>query len=132
MKALDDIRATKEKINTLIIKLRTYAVENGLPIPTEPVEPTDAPVIDDVSTKEPEPTVFRTCKDLLDYGYTTDGIYDIVIDGTTPSVPVYCDMNTDLGGWIVSQLVMTSVDMEPECTYALSFQLSYYEHFWFQ
>lgn len=42
------------------------------------------------------------CKDLLRDGETRDGIYTITVDGMQP-FNVFCDMETDHGGWTVIQ-----------------------------
>ena len=53
----------------------------------------------------------RNCQDVLDRGGTQDGIYTIeVFDihyGIKPqSLQVYCDQETDGGGWLVSELLL--------------------------
>ncbi|KAI0235838.1 hypothetical protein LSAT2_013624 [Lamellibrachia satsuma] len=41
----------------------------------------------------------QDCTDLLQEGNTRSGVYYIHVPGTETATPVYCDMETDGGGW---------------------------------
>ena len=46
----------------------------------------------------------RNCGELYRAGYQESGVYNVYIfsAGQPVPVPVYCDMETDRGGWLVS------------------------------
>ena len=41
------------------------------------------------------------CQDLLTMRHTTSGVYHVTPTGTFRGYDVYCDMETDGGGWLV-------------------------------
>ncbi|XP_033637809.1 ficolin-2-like [Asterias rubens] len=59
------------------------------------------------STRPDTPTPiqprYSSCKKLLEAGHTENGIFTIFPAGFSDGLRVYCDMETDGGGWIVIQ-----------------------------
>lgn len=51
---------------------------------------------------EPDAT-FRDCQEIYEKGYKSSGIYHITPMYSSCSIPVYCDMDTPPGGWLVIQ-----------------------------
>ncbi|ELT98374.1 hypothetical protein CAPTEDRAFT_46530, partial [Capitella teleta] len=45
----------------------------------------------------------RDCLDLMNGGFAESGVYFISVHGIANAVPVYCDMDTAGGGWLVVQ-----------------------------
>jgi len=46
----------------------------------------------------------KNCKNLKDFGNTSSGIYNI--SAGCGNLAVYCDQETDGGGWLVSALIV--------------------------
>ena len=46
----------------------------------------------------------KNCKNLKDFGNTSSGIYHISLG--RGDLTVYCDQETDGGGWLVSELIV--------------------------
>ncbi|KAI0239748.1 hypothetical protein LSAT2_009517 [Lamellibrachia satsuma] len=51
-------------------------------------------------TPTPRPRVYD-CKDILNEGHTNSGTYEIFLNVSMKYITVYCDMETDGGGWLV-------------------------------
>ncbi|XP_038058721.1 ficolin-2-like [Patiria miniata] len=58
---------------------------------------------DDVHTSLFSVPQFRGCDEVLQAGHNVSGIYTIIPAGFNDGLQVYCDMETDGGGWIVIQ-----------------------------
>ena len=50
------------------------------------------------------PYCAQDCGDIQDMGFETSGVYRIYPAGIRNGIEVYCDMETDDGGWLVSFL----------------------------
>ncbi|XP_061189859.1 techylectin-5B-like [Saccostrea echinata] len=48
-------------------------------------------------------TTFKDCHDVLARGHTISGVYYITTTYSSCSIPVWCDMDTAPGGWLVIQ-----------------------------
>ena len=46
----------------------------------------------------------KDCEDVKNAGNTQSGVYTVKPPGLTSGIQVYCDMQTDGGGWLVSSL----------------------------
>ena len=55
------------------------------------------------------------CQDWYDLGHTTSGVYHVTPCGTRFGYDVYCDMETDGGGWLVIILIKITRKIGP-CT----------------
>ncbi|CAN7996248.1 unnamed protein product, partial [Ixodes hexagonus] len=51
----------------------------------------------------PANAIPRDCSDLQRAGQNTSGVYTIFVNGGTTGRPVYCDMDTEGGGWTVKR-----------------------------
>ena len=53
--------------------------------------------------------IFSSFADVLLSGSNTSGIYYIKVQGRNESVPVYCELNTNAGNWLVSYFIITGL-----------------------
>ncbi|TNF25669.1 MAG: DUF4215 domain-containing protein [Deltaproteobacteria bacterium] len=72
--------------------------------------------VSEMKMRETAPVVFATsCKQLLDLGYTSSGVYTIDPDGAGGMAPLqtYCDQVTDGGGWtrVVNAVPVSLLDV---------------------
>lgn len=50
----------------------------------------------------------RDCGDILSLGSTSSGVYTVFVGNKLHPISVYCDMETDNGGWTVNLFNGTS------------------------
>ena len=55
----------------------------------------------------PDVKNMKDCVDWKREGFTTDGVYSIT-PAVATQIEVYCDMTTDVGGWLVSTIHCSS------------------------
>ena len=46
--------------------------------------------------------IFPSCDDVSRSGLNISGIYNISVQGTNGNIPVYCELDTNGGNWLVS------------------------------
>ena len=51
--------------------------------------------------------IISSCDKVSRSGFNTSGIYDITVQGRSGPVPVYCELNTNGGNWLVSYFIKT-------------------------
>ena len=53
--------------------------------------------------------LFSPCDDVSQSGWSISGIYNINVQGRNGSVPVYCELNTYGGNWLVSYFIVAGL-----------------------
>ena len=49
--------------------------------------------------------VVKDCLDILKDGNTISGVYEVYLDKAQKFVKIFCDLDTDNGGWLVRNYV---------------------------
>merc|ERR1712142_468050 len=97
--AISTIRDLKERLNFLIEGLKRKAEIGGfVPKATKATPETTTPTEEIIL-----PTIPRDCKDIQVLGNTDSGVYTITPVAIDTPVDVFCDMDTEGGGWTVIQ-----------------------------
>ena len=90
----------------------------SLPDQSSSTQPdTHTPSLPDQASSPPH---YSSCKKLLEAGHDVSGIYTIFPAGFNKSLQVYCDMDTDGGGWSVKTAVSTFIATGPTTRLALA------------
>ena len=51
--------------------------------------------------------IISPCDKVSLSGFNISGIYNITVQGRSEPVPVYCELNTNGGNWLVSYFIIT-------------------------